>query len=50
MSKPLSALALCFFSVAFVFDILSDSYDITGMMNVGFMCLSLAAIVGRDGK
>jgi hypothetical protein len=47
MNKKLSSVAFVFFSIAWVFDLATDA-DITGLMNVGLMWLTMAAIVGRE--
>lgn len=47
MNKKLSIGAFVFFSIAWVFDIATD-VEISGLMNVGLMWLTMAAIVGRE--
>lgn len=46
MNRSLSVIALVFFSVALLLSVFSE-VDIIGIMNVGLMFLSMAAIEGR---
>ena len=46
VNKKLSYVALMFFLIAWVIDLGTDA-DITGLMNVGLMWLTLAAIEGE---
>jgi len=49
MNKKLSIVAFIAFSIAWIFDLLTD-IDQSCIINTGLMWLALAAIVGRDSK